>query len=1003
MRIGPYELLGKLGEGGMGVVYRARHTDLDRQVALKVIGGGAGSTAAAAETVATPGGGDGAVPSTREQMLLARFRREAQAAGRLAGHPGIVGVHDVGLHPEHNTLYLAMELVEGRSLDDVIQEGDLTVAQAVAWFIGIADAVHYAHTQGVLHRDLKPGNVLVTEAGEPKVTDFGLAKSTEATPDVTRLTQAGELVGTPAYMAPEQVRGLGVDARTDVYALGVTLFETLAGRTPFEGDSIYTVVAKVVRDDPPPLRSVAPHVPAALEAVVDRCLQKSPDRRYASAAELAEDLRRFERGEPVAARVRSPLRRWWVRRGRWTVAAVALAAGAAAGTWWLAGRHRSVEDDGRRAIDDTKQQRTHAERAATLSSSWLAMSGRGVPLIRSLQDHYYGGAGDAASLSRQLESLRQVAAAAAAADPVTPQGWLALAGVYRRADGAWDRLAGLGDAHPDNPLLQVLVAHGALAHFADALEMPSTEFTAGASAMAGYAETPAMITWRRRAAAALDRAAASPAWPLLSQAEAVTAYAAAARAMAGEQYAAAADALAPLADDPLFGDEATALAAFASLFAGRPEAAARAWEQVGRRGWTDALYRASITRIILATRAAAQGADPAPHYDAALRAAQAGETARPGHSKTCAAVGAAHWARALFLVEAGRDPVADLEAALAAFGRAAAAGPLGLNGFLNMAGARQTLAKERAKRGVDPRPELKAALAELTQGLASDPEWGSARRALGDIWVALARYEAAYGGNPAPAFEQARAAMQAVLDQRPDDFGALVGLSNVWRVQADVEAMHGPPRRATIERGLPPIQRALKLRPDHVATLSNAGILWRMLGESRLAAGEDPTGDWNRAVELFERGLKQQPGHIGLLNNRALMHRSIGERKQADGSGDPIPHYRAAIADLTTAVEAQPEGIVPRYNRGVNYDLLAMVLESRGADAGPDRARALADFDAVLERNPNMWQALMVRGHLNRRMGLLAEALEDYRAVLRINDKIQDARDWIRRIEAERR
>jgi tetratricopeptide (TPR) repeat protein len=630
------------------------------------------------------------------------------------------------------------------------------------------------------------------------------------------------------------------------------------------------------------------------------------------------------------------------------------------------------------------------------------MSQRSVAALRALQDSYYGGAGTPESLEGNVAALRAAAAAVGDTDRVTPQAWLALAEVYRRSSGAWERLAELGDAHPSNPLLQVLVAHGALANFADALKMPSAEFSADVSIMADYAETPEMEQWRGRAATALERAAASPLWALLDQSETVVAYASAVRGMARGKYAETADALAPLIDDPIFGDEAGALAAFASLFAGKSDRAAGEWERVGRRGWSEALSRASIARLFLASSVSGPDADPLAQFERSLRAAQGAESLRPGSSDKIAKVATVYWSRALYRLDHGGDPMADLEAAIATYDRAAAAGPLGVDDFLNMAGARNSWAKLRAARGFDPRPELKRALKDLTQALSLDPEWSSARRALGDIWVGVARYELAYGGDPYPAFEQARVAMETVLERRPDDFPALVGLSNVWRAQADAEAAAGGVRRVTVERGLTPILRAIELNPNQAETLSNAAILWRMLGECRREAGEDPAEPWRQAVVLLERALAIKPGNMGFLNNRALVHRSLGDQQRLSGVGDPTPHYRAAIADLTAAVQAQPNRVVPRHNRAVNYTILAAVMAAQGTDPSAELAAALADFDAVIEGNPNMWQALVARGHLHRRAGRRTQAIADYRATLKVNGKIEEARMWLQRLEQGR-
>ena len=214
-RIGPYEVLGELGRGGMGVVLRARRHDLQRDFALKVILPGKDTTPEALE----------------------RFRREARAAARLAGHPGIVGVHDIG--EENGKVFFAMDLVEGASLDRLIDAGELSPRRVALIVSQAARAVHHAHAHGVLHRDMKPGNILVTETDDVRITDFGLAQTQDSDGEAARLTKVGAVLGTPAYLSPEQANGDELDARADVYSLGATLYEALTGDPPFVGDTVY--------------------------------------------------------------------------------------------------------------------------------------------------------------------------------------------------------------------------------------------------------------------------------------------------------------------------------------------------------------------------------------------------------------------------------------------------------------------------------------------------------------------------------------------------------------------------------------------------------------------------------------------------------------------------------------------------------------------------------------------------------------------------------------------
>ncbi len=279
-RVGPYQIVNKLGSGGMGVVYRAFHAESDRFVALKLI--------------------RSAEFSSLEQ--IERFRREAKACAQLQ-HPNIVPVFDVGT--EGKIDYFTMALVEGRDLLTELGDSSIESRKAAELISKIAMALEYAHSKGVIHRDIKPGNLLIDQNGEPMLMDFGLAKSSHV---VESQTRTGQMLGTASYMAPEQVNDAkNVGPSTDVYGLGATLYHCLTGKAPFSGDDLFHVLQQVRQQLPVPPRSICPEIDKDLELVCLRCLQKDPRDRYESAANLAEDLNRFLKGEPVE---KTPVS-WW--------------------------------------------------------------------------------------------------------------------------------------------------------------------------------------------------------------------------------------------------------------------------------------------------------------------------------------------------------------------------------------------------------------------------------------------------------------------------------------------------------------------------------------------------------------------------------------------------------------------------------------------------------------------------------------------------------------------
>jgi Protein kinase domain len=285
-RVGPYELIRRLGQGGMGTVFEGRHRESGASHAVKVLAGGG------------------------NLELAIRFRREGQAMARVDDHPNVARVHTSGVGPGY--LYLAMDMVSGGDLASRIRRCPLPPQDAADLVEALAHGLSHVHQHGVLHRDLKPANVLLDEAGVPLLVDFGLARLSDA----RSLTETGTIMGSPGYMAPEQAEGLGqVDERTDVYGLGAVLYACLTGQPPFTGVGVLAVLSKVLSGEPQPPRSTQPEIPEALERVCLRALAKVPAKRYPTARALAEDLARVRLGESPQAAGRPAATRWLLAAG----------------------------------------------------------------------------------------------------------------------------------------------------------------------------------------------------------------------------------------------------------------------------------------------------------------------------------------------------------------------------------------------------------------------------------------------------------------------------------------------------------------------------------------------------------------------------------------------------------------------------------------------------------------------------------------------------------------
>src|SRR5438128_7370909 len=298
--LGDYELLEEIGRGGQGVVFRARQKSLNRTVALKVISLGQWASKA----------------------HLKRFRLEAEAAAHLE-HPGIVPIHEVG--ERDGQCYFSMKFVEGGQLDEVVRRAPMSIRQGAELIAKVARTVHYAHEHGILHRDIKPGNILLDAKGEPHLTDFGLARLVESESSVTHTL---EVLGTPSYMAPEQAAGNNarLSSATDVYGLGAVFYQLLTGHPPFAGGTTFETVRLVLDTEPRQPRLWNPKVDRDLSTICLKSLEKDPKRRYSSPLALAEDLERWLRHEPIRARHTGVFTRGkkWVRRNPTTALLFAL-------------------------------------------------------------------------------------------------------------------------------------------------------------------------------------------------------------------------------------------------------------------------------------------------------------------------------------------------------------------------------------------------------------------------------------------------------------------------------------------------------------------------------------------------------------------------------------------------------------------------------------------------------------------------------------------------------
>jgi serine/threonine protein kinase len=266
MRFGRYKLIAKLGKGSMGIVYKAHDPNIDRTVALKVM----------------------RQDRVTSEEFVQRFLKEARAIGKLS-HPNIVSVYDAG--QDRGALFIAMELLVGKSLEEIMKDKRLEPHDIVKLGVQVAEALDYAHQKGIVHRDIKPSNIILTPADQVKITDFGIARIDD--PSATQQTQAGQILGTPAYMSPEQVKGASVDSRTDLYSLGVILYELVTGNRPFTADNITAIFSAILLQEPAELEDSSSPMRRSLNEVIVKSLNKSPEKRFQTGKEMAAPLKKY--------------------------------------------------------------------------------------------------------------------------------------------------------------------------------------------------------------------------------------------------------------------------------------------------------------------------------------------------------------------------------------------------------------------------------------------------------------------------------------------------------------------------------------------------------------------------------------------------------------------------------------------------------------------------------------------------------------------------------------
>ncbi|HVR96248.1 MAG TPA: protein kinase [Thermoanaerobaculia bacterium] len=862
-----YRVESFLGAGGMGSVYKAFDPTLNRYVALKFL-------------------------QWNDPTLAERFLHEARAQARV-DHPNVCRVYEVG--EVEGRPYIAMQYIEGRSLAELRDE--LSLEAKVRLVRDVARAVHAAHKNGLIHRDLKPGNILV-EAGDdgglhPYVVDFGLAREQ----DEQGLTRTGMLSGTPAYLAPEQAQGSSLDRRTDVYSLGVVLYELLTGTPPFMAPNAAAILVRLLQEEPEPPRKLRPNTPADLETLILKCLEKDPGRRYDSARALAEDLDRYLEGEPVQARPSG----WGYRLGKKVrknkaltavVAAACLALavmGAASlrAQWQAQERAELAQRFGQRVKDLEANMRYEAllprhdttARKADIRRELAAIRSEMVRLgpIAEGPGHY--AIGRCYLALHQYETAREHLEKAWNAGHQTSE----VASALGRALGfLYEKNLADVTRNQSKDLNQATRAE-----IESSYRKPALAFLkegSGSAAESSPYLTGLIAFYEGRYPEALARARTA-------YREAPWFYEAA--QLEAEVYAAEAD------DAAEVGRHAQAVQLYdrsgeiyRRLLASVPSDASLYASDCGRRA------RKIEAELAVRSLPEDQVRDALTLCDRALEV-------DPELSEALGQKARLLWRRGEQLFRSGEDPRPDLTAAIALCERAIAVNPKDALAYANMAIALRVLTIWDMERGMDPSAKLVRGIEAARKAVELQPERATNHSSVGSSYLALATHQQRRGIDP----------------------------------------------RRTLERAVASYNRATELNPTYAPAYTSLGNTWKMIAESQMAQGLDPTLSLSRAAGSLERSARLNPNSALVFNNLGNIYLTQAEYLLDRGS-DPRQALEQAAASYRRAIAVKPDYLLGHYNLGYTQRSLALALLERGEDPAPALQAAEASLQEALRLNP---------------------------------------------------